>query len=137
MFLDYFASPYRTSKHIHPFQNQIDFNNRRAIVLDGVDDARISLISARDFCAVVARAIEYEGEWPVTGGIRGDELAIGQLVTIGEKIRTLPVYYLEVICLSGEELVADLSRRRSVFNRESAARGSQAWSGQDDMAAEA
>ena len=95
MFLDYFASPYRTSKHIHPFQNQIDFNNRRAIVLDGADDACISVISARDFCAVVARAIEYEGEWPVTGGIRGDELAIGQLVAIGEKIRTLPVYYLE------------------------------------------
>jgi hypothetical protein len=96
MFLDYFVSPHRTSKHIHPFQTQIDFNNRRAIVLDGADDARISLISAQDFCNIVARAIEYEGEWPVTGGIRGDEVTIGQLITIGEKIRKLSMYQLEV-----------------------------------------
>ncbi|KAF2676036.1 NAD(P)-binding protein [Lentithecium fluviatile CBS 122367] len=87
MFVDYLASPYKTSKHIHPFQTQFDFNNRRAIVLDGSDDARISFITAKDFCAVVAKAIEYEGQWPVVGGIRGDELMVGQLVTLGEKIR--------------------------------------------------
>ena len=96
MFLDYLVSPYRTSKHIHPFQTQFDFFNRRAIVIDGDDDARISFISSRDFCAVVARAIEYEGEWPVTGGVRGDELTIGQLVAIGERIRmyTMQLYPL-------------------------------------------
>ena len=90
MFVNYFASPYLTSKHIHPFQNQFDFNNRRAIMLDGADDARISLITAQDFCAVIAKAVEYPGKWPVTGGIRGDELAVRQLIAVGEKIRTFP-----------------------------------------------
>lgn len=88
MFVDYFVAPHRTTKHIHPFQNHIDFNNRRAIVLDGADDARVSLISAREFCQFVARAIEYEGEWPVVGGIRGDEVSVGQLIAIGESIRS-------------------------------------------------
>ncbi|KAH8887614.1 NAD(P)-binding protein [Thozetella sp. PMI_491] len=87
MFVNYFASPYKTSKHIHPFQNQYDFNNRRAILLEGSDDARISLITVDDFCHFVSRAVEYEGEWPVVGGIRGDELTVGQLITLGEKIR--------------------------------------------------
>jgi hypothetical protein len=90
MFMDYFVSPYKSSKHIHPFQTQIDFNNRRAIVLEGSENARISLISSQDFCAVVAAAIEYHGEWPVIGGIRGNELTIGELLAIGERIRMYP-----------------------------------------------
>lgn len=87
MFVNYFASPYQTTRHIHPFQNHIDFNNRRAILLDGADDALISLITAEDFCAVIARAVEYKGRWPVIGGIRGDELSVAQLIALGEKIR--------------------------------------------------
>lgn len=88
MFVNYFVSPYRTSKHIHPFQNHFDFNKRRAIVLSGAEDARISVVTAHDFCNVIARAIDYEGEWPVVGGIRGDDVTVGQLIAIGEKIRT-------------------------------------------------
>ena len=87
MFVNYFASPYRTSKHIHPFQTHIDLNNRRAIVLDGANDACLSLITVQDFCAVIARAVECEGTWPVIGGIRGDALTVSQLIAVGEKIR--------------------------------------------------
>lgn len=57
-------------------------------MLGGADDALISLITVKDFCAVVARAVEYEGKWPVIGGIRGDELSVGQLIALGEQIRT-------------------------------------------------
>jgi hypothetical protein len=88
MFVDYFASPYKTTKHIHPFQNQFDFNKRRAIVLEGAEDATLSLITAHDFCAVVAQALDYQGTWPVIGGIVGERVTVKQLLAIGEKIRT-------------------------------------------------
>lgn len=87
MFVDYFASPYKTTKHIHPFQNQFDFNNRRAIVLEGAEDANLSLITAHDFCAVVAEALDHPRTWPVVGGIMGERLTVRQLIAIGEKIR--------------------------------------------------
>ncbi|KAK4199963.1 NAD(P)-binding protein [Triangularia verruculosa] len=89
-FTDYLCYPYKTSKHIHPFQTQLDFNARRAIILEGSEDARITLTAAKDLAIVVAKAVEYEGEWPVVGGIRGDELTIGEIVELGEKIRGGP-----------------------------------------------
>lgn len=36
---------------------------------------------------VVVRAIEYEGEWPVVGGIRGDRVTMRRLVALGERLR--------------------------------------------------
>ena len=87
MFVDYFAWPYQTSKHLHPFQNQIDFKNRKAIVVDGADDSFINLITMEDFCSFVVRAVEYGGTWPIIGGIKGDQITVKQLILLGEKIR--------------------------------------------------
>lgn len=87
MFVNYYAAPYKTSRHVHPFQNQFDFNNRRAIILEGGENSRISLITVQDFCNIMVQAIEYEGVWPVVGGIRGDELTVAQLIAVGEKVR--------------------------------------------------
>jgi hypothetical protein len=64
-----------------------DFNKRRALVLDGGDDNRITLTTVQDLANVVARAIDFEGEWPVVSGIRGADISIGQLIALGEKIR--------------------------------------------------
>jgi hypothetical protein len=64
-----------------------DFNKCRALVLDGGDDNRITLTTVQDFANVVARAIDFEGEWPVVRGIRGAEISIGQIIALGEKIR--------------------------------------------------
>jgi hypothetical protein len=64
-----------------------DFNNRRALVLDGGDDGRITLTTVQDFANVVARAIDFGGEWPVVGGIRGTDMSVKQLIALGEKIR--------------------------------------------------
>lgn len=64
-----------------------DFNKRRALLLDGGDDNRITLTTVQDFANVVARAIDFEGEWPVVSGIRGADMSIGQLITLGENIR--------------------------------------------------
>ncbi|KAK4671826.1 hypothetical protein QC764_609060 [Podospora pseudoanserina] len=89
-FTDYLCYPYKSSKHIHPFQTQIDFHARRAIILEDSEDARITWTTAKDLANVVAKAVEHEGEWPVVGGIRGDEVTIGEIIALGEKIRGGP-----------------------------------------------
>lgn len=86
-FTDYLCYPYKSSKHIHPFQTQMDFHARRAIILEDSEDARITWTTAKDLANVVAKAVEHEGEWPVVGGIRGDEVTIGEIIALGEKIR--------------------------------------------------
>ena len=65
----------------------IDFNKRRALTLDGGDDDRITLTTVQDLANVVILAVEYEGEWPVVGGIKGTEISIGELLALGEKVR--------------------------------------------------
>ncbi|KAK3688822.1 hypothetical protein B0T22DRAFT_375879 [Podospora appendiculata] len=87
LFLDYLASPYRTAKHITPATTVIDFEHRRGLVADGVTHDAITYTAVRDIAAVVARAVEYEGEWPRIGGIRGNTVSAAQLVALGEKIR--------------------------------------------------
>lgn len=90
LFVNYFASPYKTSQHLHPFQTHIDFDNRRAIVLFGSGNARLSLITVKDFCNILLKAIDHEGTWPVIGGISGDTITIKELLAVGGKIRTHP-----------------------------------------------
>ena len=68
-------------------ETPFDFNNRRALVLDGGDDHRITLTTVQDLANVVARAIDFQGEWPVVSGIRGAYISIGQLIALGEKLR--------------------------------------------------
>lgn len=68
----------------------IDFHKRRALVLDGGDDNLITLTTVQDFANVVARAIDFNGEWPIVSGVRGADMSIGQLIALGEKIRGAP-----------------------------------------------
>lgn len=67
----------------------IDFQNRRAIVVDGYN-AIMTLTTVQDLAAVVARAVDYDGEWPVIGGISGNKVAVSRILEIGEKIRGVP-----------------------------------------------
>ena len=87
LFLNYLTSPHKSSQHVHVMELPIDFHKRRALVLDGGDDNIITLTTVQDFSHVVARAIDYEGEWPVVSGIRGADMSVGQLIALGEKIR--------------------------------------------------
>lgn len=83
---DYFAPPGATSKHLHSVELWIDFQNRRAIILDGIDSV-FTLTTMNDLANVVARAIEYGGEWPVIGGINGTTLSTSKFLEIGAKVR--------------------------------------------------
>lgn len=85
---DYIAPPNTSSKYISPLEVALDIPNRRAIVLEG-NDPRITLTSVKDVADVVARAVEFEGEWPVVGGMVGTTLKTSEFIALAEKIRGL------------------------------------------------
>ena len=87
LFTNYFAHPHCTAKHFRSFETHLDFQNRRALAVEGGENDRVTLTTAHDMAQVVARAVEYEGEWPVNGGIQGTELSINELIAIGERVR--------------------------------------------------
>ncbi|KAH8745960.1 hypothetical protein BGZ57DRAFT_836676 [Hyaloscypha finlandica] len=86
LFLDYLATPYKTAKYVEPLNTMIDFQNRRAIIVDGYD-AIMTYTTVKDLAAVVTMAVDLDGEWPVIGGIRGNRVSISQILKIGEKLR--------------------------------------------------
>ncbi|KAI5861226.1 hypothetical protein GGS23DRAFT_598750 [Durotheca rogersii] len=87
LFLNYLAYPQKTAKHVDPLQTVFDFENRRAVVVEGHEDAVLTLTTVADLAGVVARAVDYEGEWPKTGGIRGNRVTFSQLLEIGRRVR--------------------------------------------------
>ncbi|KAL4882950.1 hypothetical protein BJY04DRAFT_185473 [Aspergillus karnatakaensis] len=87
LFTNYLAKPYQTTKHITLIQGTIDFENCRAIILEGGENGYITLTTVHDFATVVAKAVEYEGEWPVASGIRGTRITIGDVIKLGERVR--------------------------------------------------
>ncbi|CAL1714285.1 unnamed protein product [Somion occarium] len=103
LFSDYLAFPHKTAKHITPLSLPFDFQNRRAIVVEGRNDIDgLTFTKAEDLANVVAEAIDFEGEWPLVGGIRGNYLTIGQILVLGEKIRGQP-FSVETIKLEDLE----------------------------------
>jgi hypothetical protein len=84
-----------TTKHLQPIEVWIDFFNCRAIDLNG-KEGTVTLTTMKDLANVVARAVEYKGEWPVIGGIHGTTLSTTRLLEIGAKVRGKKhlVYYL-------------------------------------------
>lgn len=85
--MDYLASPHKTAKYVTPLDTFIDFQNQKAIVVDGYENAILTLTAVRDIAGMVARAVEYDGEWPKIGGIRGNRVTISQILEIGERVR--------------------------------------------------
>lgn len=86
-FVNYFTHPHQSAKHLHTMELFFNFEKRKALLVDGGDNDRISLITVRDLANVVVQAIEFEGEWPVVGGIRGTDISVKEFIALGEKIR--------------------------------------------------
>lgn len=101
--MNYLTYPYKSAKHLHGMDTALNFNKRRFITLKGGDESRISFVTVQDFAQVVAKAIDYEGEWPTTGGFRGSEVSIAELIKLGEKVRGEP---FEVTHLEREDILA-------------------------------
>lgn len=87
LFLDYLAFPHKTSKHVDPLQTVFDFQNKRAIVVDGHKDAIMTLTTVADLADIVARAVDCKGKWPENGGIRGNRVTFSQIIEIGGRVR--------------------------------------------------
>ncbi|KAJ4345834.1 uncharacterized protein N0V89_011969 [Didymosphaeria variabile] len=90
LFLNYLAYPHKTSKHLSPLGTVFDFQNSRAITVDGYETAALTLTTVTDFATLVAKTIEYEGEWPAVGGLQGNKLTVKQIIEVGEKLRGRP-----------------------------------------------
>ncbi|THY50650.1 NAD(P)-binding protein [Aureobasidium pullulans] len=83
LFLNYLTYPYKSTKHLQNTETPFDFEQCRHLVVDG----SITFTTVEDLAQVVARAIDLESEWPVVGGISGNELSMEELVALSEKIR--------------------------------------------------
>ncbi|KAF6816170.1 NmrA-like family protein [Colletotrichum musicola] len=85
LFTNYLLHPFQSAKHVRVFEQQINFYARRALVAD--TECFVTSTAVRDVAKVVALAVEYEGEWPVDGGISGARMTIEEVIALGEKIR--------------------------------------------------
>jgi hypothetical protein len=101
LFLDYLAYPHKTATHVTPLETFIDFQNRRAIVVDGHENAIMTLTTVENIAGVVGQAVDLAAEWPKIGGIRGNRVTVSQILKIGERVR-------------GESWYTDSGRRRIV-----------------------
>ncbi|ORY03920.1 hypothetical protein BCR34DRAFT_491995, partial [Clohesyomyces aquaticus] len=86
LFLVYFAHPYPLSPGLHTWPFFIDFENRRAMILDSGDQPLI-LTAISDISRVVNLALSDPRPWPPIGGIQGTRTSINKLVALGEKLR--------------------------------------------------
>jgi hypothetical protein len=86
IFMDYFAHPYPLERDLHTWPFFLDFENRRAIVLDDGNQP-IVITAVQDDCEIIARALEDTRPWPKVGGIRGCRTSINELLALGKKIR--------------------------------------------------
>ncbi|KAH7138487.1 hypothetical protein B0J11DRAFT_514529 [Dendryphion nanum] len=149
IFLDYLAFPHKTATYVDPLQTVFDFQNRRAIVVDGFENAMITMTAVRDLANIMARAVDYKGEWPEIGGIQGNKISVSQIIKIGERIRgrefaidRTSIHDLEVGKLEttwhlgvrhkavSEEQATDMLKQVTVGMLVSIAKG--AWDGSDE-----
>ncbi|KAJ5689983.1 NAD(P)-binding protein [Penicillium macrosclerotiorum] len=104
--MNYLTRPHKSSKHLQQIDTPWDLYNRRFIVMDGSDDHIITLTTVQDLANVVARAIDFEGEWPVVGGIKGTDISMGQFARLAESVRGGTPFKIERLkkndLLSGE-----------------------------------
>ncbi|KIW04245.1 uncharacterized protein PV09_04550 [Verruconis gallopava] len=91
LFLEYLAYPFKTSKYLEPLQTIFDFQNNRAILVDGHEHAIMTLTAVADFASIIARAVEDERKWPIISGIQSNKLSFSRVVEIGSQIRGQPL----------------------------------------------
>lgn len=87
LFTNYLAHPYRDSTHVKNTDLVFDFEKRRMIMCKEGEFEQISFTTLHDLANVIALAVEYEGEWPKFGGIKGGDMSSAQLLALAEELR--------------------------------------------------
>jgi hypothetical protein len=98
LFTNYLTAPHKSAKHLTMFTTPFDYANRRMLMVDGGDKDEITLITVQDLAKVVTRAVEFEGEWPVDGGM-GGKVTIGEILAMGERVRGESYYLSTQSCI--------------------------------------
>jgi hypothetical protein len=86
VFIDYFAHPYPLSENLITWAFFIDFEKRRAMVLDD-GSIPIVLTAISDISEILALALDDPEPWPTVGGLQGVKTNINGLLALGKKIR--------------------------------------------------
>lgn len=86
--MNYLGPPEKLSANVSYTQLFMDFRNCRAILPAG-PDATVTFTTLEDVAKVVTKALDYDGEWPVMGGIAASQTKISDLLQLGEKARGL------------------------------------------------
>jgi hypothetical protein len=86
LFTNYLVAPHRSAKHLTAFETPYNLARGRMLVVEHGDDELITFTTVQDLANVVARAIEFESEWPVIGGMVGTTMSIGELIALGDKV---------------------------------------------------
>ncbi|KAI2465483.1 NAD(P)-binding protein [Annulohypoxylon bovei var. microspora] len=86
IFMNYLSHPQKSSNHVSTIPFLLHFEGQHTTLIEGSLDDSISWTAVQDIAGVVARAVEYEGEWPAVGGISGTRLTIGELLKLAESI---------------------------------------------------
>jgi hypothetical protein len=89
LFTNYLTAPYKSAEHITMFTTPFDLDKKRMLVIDGGEGDQITCTTVQDLARVVVKAMEYEGRWPVDGGMVGSKVSVGELVGLGERIRSM------------------------------------------------
>jgi hypothetical protein len=86
VFADYFTHPYPLSPSFNTWPFFVDFENRRAMVLDDGDIPMVvtPIATASEF---LSRALSSDVPWPVIGGMRGCRTTNNEVLALGKKIR--------------------------------------------------
>jgi hypothetical protein len=108
LFTNYLTAPYKSAKHLTMFSTPFDLDKRRMLVVDGGEGDVLTITTVQDLAKVVVAAVEYHGVWPVDGGMVGSKVSVGELVGLGEKIRSM------FSCASGLENDADVLMKGEV-----------------------
>ncbi|KAL1612326.1 hypothetical protein SLS60_000552 [Paraconiothyrium brasiliense] len=86
IFMDYFAHPNPLSPNLITWPFFIDFEKRRAMILDDGNQP-IVVTAIADISDVLNLALKSPEPWPTIGGMQGARTTINELLALGKKLR--------------------------------------------------
>lgn len=84
--MDYFAHPRPLSPNLITWPFFIDFDSRRALILDDGNQL-IALTRILDVSEILALALDDPNPWPPVGGMRGTTVTLNELLALGKELR--------------------------------------------------
>lgn len=86
IFMDYFAHPCPLSPGLITWPFFVDFERRRAMVLDAGDQPLV-VTAVADISGMLDRALGDGRAWPAVGGMQGARTSINELLALGRRLR--------------------------------------------------